>query len=287
MRRGSILNRLAIVGLLALLGCSGLVHRDVSSPSAAEFLPGADPESIAALRIGDAADDRVDLDNLYANEAYWPYQIQLTREWKPAGREGDFAWGLGVLLRVDPDQRLRVDFGHHGKHWVPAEATDVLARANALREGATRKLGPNLVTAIGNRLLDPSGETLRPVTTDLKAQWAFLLAIADPADPGFGDLARALEGPAIREGLTVVLVSPVDYGDFKLYRVCYDQRWPGAFLRDRFGPAYAEGALEVGEEPPRLQLLTPEGRLLWTAPATPAAIEPLSALLERIRPRES
>jgi hypothetical protein len=277
---------MTIVGLLALLGCSGLVRRDVSSPPAAEFLPGADPESIAALRVGDAANDRIDLDNLYAYETYWPYQIQLTGEWKPAGWEGDFAWGLGVLLRVDPEQRLRVDFGHHGKHWVPADATDVLARANALREGATRKLGPNLVTAIGNRLLDPSGETLRPVTTDLKAQWAFLLAIADPADPGFGDLARALEGSAIREGLTVVLVSPVDYGDFKLYRVCYDQRWPGAFLRDRFGPAYAEGALEVGEEPPRLQLLTPEGRLLWTAPATPAAIEPLSAMLDRIRPRE-
>ena len=286
MRVSPTLIRMAFVGLLVLLGCSGPSHRDGSSPSAAEFLPGADPESIAARRIDDSASDRIDLENLYANEAYWPYQIQLTRDWKPVGWEGDFAWGLGVLLRVDPEQRLRVDFGHHGKHWVPAEATDVLARANALREGATRKLGPNLVTAIGNRLLDPSGETLRPVTTDLKAQWAFLLAIADPADPGFGDLARALEGPAIREGLTVVLVSPFDYGDFKLYRVCYDQRWPGAFLRDRFGPAYAEGALEVGEEPPRLQLLTPEGRLLWTAPATPAAIEPLSALLDRIRPRE-
>ena len=42
-----------------------------------------------------------DLGNLYANERFWPYQIQLTSDWKPDGWEGEFGWGLGVVLRID------------------------------------------------------------------------------------------------------------------------------------------------------------------------------------------
>ena len=205
----------------------------------------------------------ITLETLAENEQFWPHQVQLTEDWTPKGWEGDFAWGLGVLLRVDQRGRLRVDFSRHGKHWVPAQVTDVLARANAIREGRGHKYAPNLVLALGNRLLDPSDRELAESQVDLLSQRAFVVVFADPQEPSFATLSKNLADVESIQGIHVTLISQSDQSDAYVYKSCHEARWPGSFLLDRFARAYSEGFLEDKMDVPKIQILSPEGTLLW------------------------
>ena len=213
----------------------------------------------------------VDLENLYASERFWPHQIRLVEDWKPAGWEGDFGWGMGVLLRVRADGTLRVDFSRFGKHWIPAEVTDVIERANEIRLGTGHKFGPNLLMALKNRLLDPSGQTLREIPNDLMERRLFLLVFADPRAEDFPALAEGLAPLAREADVEVVLLPQGGHRDSHVYKACHDAGWRGSFLLDRFSPAYSEGLLDVSARLPFLQLATPEGRLVWEAPWTAVA----------------
>ena len=219
----------------------------------------------------DPAAAEVRLDNLYASEHYWPHQIQLVEDWKPPGWEGEFGWGMGVLLRVREDGALRVDFARFGKHWIPAEVTDVVQRANAIRLGSGHKFGPNLLISLKNRLLDPSGKTLREIPNDLMERRLFLLVFADPRAADFSEIARSLAPLAEESEVEVVLLPQGGHSDAHVYKACYDAGWRGSFLLDRFSPAYSEGLLDDAAQPPFLQLATPEGRLVWSSPWTAAA----------------
>ena len=212
----------------------------------------------------------VDLENLYANERFWPHQIQLVEDWKPAGWEGEFGWGMGVLLRVREDGVLRVDFSRFGKHWIPAEVTDVIERANEIRLGTGHKFGPNLLIALKNRLLDPSGPTLREISNDLMERRLFLLVFADPRAEYFDAVATGLASLSEEPDVEVLLLPQGAHRDSHVYKACYDARWPGSFLLDGFSPAYTEGLLDDPAPLPFLQLATPEGRLIWAAPWTAA-----------------
>lgn len=216
--------------------------------------------------------------NLPEHERFWPYQIQLTRDWKPAGWEGDFGWGLGVLLTVDAQQGLRVDFGRFGKHWIPADATDVVERANRIRRGEEEKYGPNLVVALRNRLLDPSGEILAKHFVDPAERPAIVLVHADPLAKDFRALAREVSAwAAASPDALIVLLAQGDVGDAHVYKACHEARWQGAFVVDRFSRAYSEGYLEPERARPHVQVLTREGRILLSEPYA----EGLGARLER------
>jgi len=254
---------LLVLGLAACLpGPSGLPI-DAEPPSARVvegLYVAADPTAPA-----------VDLDNLYASERFWPHQIQLVEDWKPAGWEGDFGWGMGVLLRVREDGLLRVDFSRFGKHWIPPDVTDVIERANEIRLGTGHKFGPNLLIALKNRLLDPSGQTLREIHNDLMERRLFLLVFADPRAEEFEAIAAGLAMLEEEPDVEVVLLPQGGHRDSDVYKASHDASWRGSFLLDRFSPAYSEGLLEDSARLPFLQLATPEGRLVWAAPWTAAA----------------
>lgn len=229
------------------------------------------------------------LSNLLEHEADWPYQVALARAWKPAGHAGEFGWGvgtLGVLIRMGEGERLRVDFGRFGIHWVPAEATDVLARANRVRSGELRKTAPNLAVALNHRLLDPRGRQLADWGDDLflVPKSVFILIFADPADDGFARIAARTAAWAKEPGTVLVLIAPAGRPDAHVYKYCFDSGWKGAFLMNMFAAPYAEAQLEPGASRPFVQLLTPEGRLIhgasWSDDAA-AEVERAAAEIRR------
>jgi hypothetical protein len=241
--------------------------------------------ALPAIAATDAATDvgAVTSANLAEREAFWPYQVQLTRDWKPEGWEGDFGWGYGVLLTVDPSRGLRVDFGRFGKHWIPVEVTDVVERANRVRLGEEHKYGPNLVVALRNRLLDPSGDTLveHPVRPDERE--AFVLVHADPEAASFEEVARDAAKWAGLPGALLVLIPTKPTSDAHVYKACHEAGWEGAFLLDRFAEAYGEGYLEPARPRPHVQVLTREGRIVFEAALEPELDGPIAEAVARAR----
>lgn len=238
-------------------------------------------EEIAASERAPDPNEPVTYANLFERELFWPHQIQLTADWKPVGwGEEPFGWGMGVLLRVDAEGRLRVDFSRFGKHWLPANVTDVLARANQLRVGADQKYAPNLVLALKNRLLDPTGEILQEIQEDVFEQRVWVLVFADPLAEGFEAIAASMAPISAQDGVQVTLIAQGKHLDSEISRACYRQGWKGTFLLDRFGPAYTEGYLDGDRPPPFIQVSTPEGRLIWEAAWSDDAARSLRRSLE-------
>lgn len=260
--RGPARAWLGFVAIVLSIACRA------SAPSVPELelapaAPGAEVVEGAVYAAARPQAPVVTAANLAENERFWPHQIALTRDWKPARWEGDFGWGLGVLLRVDPRKGLRVDFSRFGKHWIPVDATDVIERANAVRLGAEHKFAPNLVLALGNRLLDPTGRELTEIREDPLDQRAFVLVFADPRGEAFEALARDLSAVDERGDVLVVLLPQGGHADAHVYKACFDAGFRGAFLFDRFVGAYTEGYVDVPLPGPFIQVATPEGRLLW------------------------
>lgn len=205
----------------------------------------------------------VTLENLPRQERFWPHQVQLVQDWKPEGWEGDFGWGMGVVIEVDSGARVRVDFSRFGKHWIPGQVTDIVERANQIRLGEVVKFKPNLVLALGNRLLDPTGRTLVESEVDLFDQNAFVLVFADPRSEDFPDLVGTLSALFGRAGLHCVLLPQGGHPDFHVWKAAHDAGWQGSFLLERFSPAYSAGFLDAPERLPWIEVRSPEGRRVW------------------------
>jgi hypothetical protein len=210
--------------------------------------------------------DVVTYANLYERESDWPYRIQLTQDWKPEGWVGRFGFGVGILVRVEPSGDLRVDFGHLGKFLVPARETNVLAEANKIGSGEVEKTRANFVVAVGTRLLDPALDPPRPVekmrTEDARA---FLLVFADPGSANFRSIATSVSPVLESEGVLVVLVPQGGRRDGSVLNACRAAGWTAPFLFDRFVLPLTESLLEEPPQTPHVMLVTPEGRLLYSA----------------------
>ncbi len=237
-----------------------------ASPSSRISLEAPTARNDVVGGIYDAADENaepVTLENLPRSERFWPHQIQLVEDWRPEGFEGDFGWGMGVVIEVDDARRVRVDFSRFGKHWIPAHVTDIVERANRIRLGESAKFKPNLVLALGNRLLDPTGRTLAESSVDLLDQNAFVLVFADPRAASFPELVATLSPLFGRAGLHCVLLPQGGHPDFHVWKAAHDAGWQGSFLLDRFSPAYSEGFLDDPERLPWIEVRSPEGRRVW------------------------
>lgn len=250
--------------LLAVLGTT-------SGPAAAQR--GGFPEHRAA----NPGAPPVTAATLMESERFWPTLVRLRRDVEIAGAASPLRSGmLGVLIRVESSDVARVDLGRNGLHSVPIEATDLLEGAEKVRRGEIEKSLPNLVWAIGSRLVDSSLAIPRALPlVDAYHQGAFLCVFADPASEDFGSLVRSISPLSRRGGLLTVLFADGPHPNAQLHRRLRALEWPAAFVVDHNAEGYARVLLPEGLAQPALMLLTPEGRLLFEAPWTPGTVHGL------------
>lgn len=87
---------------------------------------------------------------------FWPYRVELTETVETPDqslKEGK----TGVLIRAERvdsgDIILIVDFGRHGTHRLPSDATDIATRMHRIRAGQEKKLLPNYVQMLANKFV--------------------------------------------------------------------------------------------------------------------------------------
>jgi hypothetical protein len=220
--------------------------------------------------------------NLLASERFWPYQVALIRAWQAPGRERPLDPGvLGVLIRVEAGGLARIDFGREGLYEVPIGATDLLARANQVRQGDLHKMAPNLVLAIGPRLLDSASTPLRALGLSAASEpKGFLCVFADPGTPAFADLAAALAPLRGRHGVLTVLFPQGEHPDHELGEQLRSLGWTVPFMQDGLAEAYTRTLVPGGTPLPALTLATREGRVLFQVGWRADAVPELSSALE-------
>jgi hypothetical protein len=231
----------------------------------------------------DASAEVVTPRNLLASERFWPYQVTLAKPWRPPGGAEPLPPGsAGVLIRVEDSGRARIDFGRDGLHEVPVEATDLIERANRVRQGQLDKMAPNFVLDIAPRLADPSGDSLRPF--GLRAAMersSFLCVFADPSAQGFAELAAALATLRDRAGVLTILFPQGEHSDARLREQLRLLGWPTPFVFDHLAEPYTRSLLGEAIPLPALLLVTKEGRVRFQRSWTPALMPELSAAIDR------
>lgn len=253
--------------LLALLAAWPAASRSDDAPLHRAEDPGAAP---------------VTRESLLASERFWPYQVALTRPWQAPGREQPIdAGSLGVLIRVEANGRARIDFGREGLYEVPIGETDLVDRANQVRRGELHKIAPNLVLAIGPRLLDSGSAPPRPLGMARESEpVGFLCVFADPRAPAFADLAAALAPLRGRHGVSTVLLPQGEHPDPEVAERLRALGWAVPFMYDGLAEAYTR-TLVSGEIPlPALLVTTREGRVLFQGGWREGVVAKLSAVLE-------
>jgi hypothetical protein len=248
---------------------------------------------LAALLLGaavqppkfDAADPaapRITEANVFENERFWPYQVELTKPFTPAGRKAPLEAGtLAVLVRLERPGVARIDFGRDGRAEVPVGATDIVARADRIRLGEEQKIAPNLVFAIGTRLVDSAAPSIQGLDLGpVYAAKAFVAVFADPASDGFAGIAEGLKQLGEREGVLVVLFAKGEHPDRVLRERLRKLAWTVPFLRDSYSEGYIS-ALRADHAPmPSVMVLTPDGRVLLDAPWNPERVGDLESALD-------
>jgi len=200
--------------------------------------------------------------NLLTAERFWPYQVELVRAWEPGGPVA--AGTRGVLVRVQEDGTARIDFGRDGVHAVPLGRTDVVERANAIREGRAGKLGPNLAHVLGPRLVDARHATIGPVSfQDTFGVPGYLSVHAAPEH--FAEIASTLAPLQGRHGVWTVVFPHTREKELAIYRQLRALEWPVVFVPSFLAEGYTESRLAAPVRPPAVQLETREGRLLFQA----------------------
>jgi hypothetical protein len=241
------------LGLLLIASLPAATH--------AEEMAGATlPEHHAA----DPGAAVVSAQTLLANERFWPYQVAL------ANGEG----AAGVLIRVEPGGVARIDFGRDGLREVPIAETDLLERANRIRTGELDKIAPNFLLAIGPRLVDATGERMRPVPYPLAAErQGFLCVFADPNAKDFAAIAAALAPLQDRHRVWTLLFPRAELPDAKLRDQLRALDWPVPFVYDHLAEAYSRSLLAQNDALPFVMLVTRDGRVVyesrWKADVAP------------------
>lgn len=210
----------------------------------------------------------VTAENLLRSERYWPYRVALTQPLSIPGREAPLPAGFtGVLIRVEESGLPRIDFSSRGKLEVPLEKTDLLERANRIRTGSLEKLEPNFIHAIKSRMLDPEPDTLSPLALEASSgRPGFLCVFADPAAPGFDELARALTPLRDRHQVMTILFAQGEHPDPELRDRLRALGWTVPFLYDFLSEPYTRTLVPDGTAWPWWMLQTAEGRVVEQGP---------------------
>ncbi len=233
------------------------------------------------------ADVAITQANVYENERYWSAIVALTQEWLPPGEATPLkAQYRGTLVRVEADGRVRIDFGRHGRHDVPMGRTDLVQRANEVRDGTRTKLAQNFVLRVGNSLVDASSSPLRPHTIgEIAGASAYLCVFADPRGAEFPLLARRLEELEGANGVRAVYFPQAvarDDLDFVHERLG-SLSWRVPYMYPKLSASYTRSLLRETPERPRALLVSPEGRVLHEAEiGTEASLSELRQALESV-----
>jgi len=251
-----------VVLMLVVASASARVHAGTREIQPSDSLP---PYSIS-----DPNSPVVSEASLLESERFWPYQVALTSAQPSFDGRGPLAVGsLGVLIRVEPGYRARIDFGRDGLVTLPVHQTDLIARANDVRTGKTAKAAPNLAFAIGPRLLDAKGEvpTRIPFASSIDRA-GFVALFVDPATPSFTKLAGALAPLATKDGVLSVLFPQGAYPDDKILPRLRAAGWQGAYVMDHLSEAYTHTLIDGDVTVSTLALYSAEGRTLWSGEFT-------------------
>jgi hypothetical protein len=255
------------------------------------FVPGslrADAQSrghmtgkLPDYRVADAAAPLVTDANVFANELFWPYQVELARAWKPPGRPQPLPRGeLGILVRVTDSKQARIDFGRDGLYEVPIQVTDLVARSNGIRQGEVEKLAPNFLLAIGPRLLDSRSPGIRNFPfADAAVHRIFLCVFADPSRKEFGAIVSALAPLRARSGLLTVFFPQGRRPDSEVSGELRAMSWPVPYVYDHLSEAYTRTLLDEKTSLPAVLLQTSDGRVLFESRWGADAADRLSAAL--------
>lgn len=210
--------------------------------------------------------------NLLASERFWPYQTALTKPWKslPVG-------SVGVLIRVEPGDEARVDFGRDGLFALPIGTTDLVERSNAIRLGKVEKTAPNFLYALGPRLLDPATAKIYPFEDAAKNQ-VFLCVFADPWRVEFGPLVSELEAFR-RPGMMLMLFPQGRRPDREVQGQLLAMKWTAPFVFDHLSEPYTKTLLSPQTPLPAVQLQTAEGRVLFEGRWSSAVVREIDAAL--------
>jgi hypothetical protein len=223
--------------------------------------------------------------NLLESDRFWPFHVGIARPMRLRPEVELPAGSLGVLIRVEPGGRARIDFGRDGVHHLATSDTDILERANRIRLGEESKLAPNFPAMVGTGLLDPS--TNRPGKTELPVAIGhpgYLVVFADPGAAGFAGLAAALEPLRGRRGVLSVFFPQGSHSSSDVLEKLVAVQWKPAFVLDFLSAGYTAALIDADTPRPALLLLTADGRVLFQGKFEPGVIPKLTEKLEAAFP---
>lgn len=226
--------------------------------------------------VADPTAREVTVDNLLASERFWPYLVALTEPMKSPGNAHVLPTGLaGVLIRVENDKTVRLDMGRDGLLLLPVAQTDLLARANAIRLGQATKTAPNLMYALGTRLVDSSADRLLPLGVDVSGGKTAYLCVFSTVGEELERLSADLKRLPTRSDLLTIFFPQVQQHDAQTRERLRELEWPVPFVYDHMAESYARGLLPAESKQPMVMLLSPEGRIHFAAEWRPGALERL------------
>jgi len=235
-----------------------------AAPSRAAPSTGHGTSEIPEYSVADSGASAVTLQNLADSERFWPYHVSLTAPFSRGESLTPLGKGhRGVLIRVEPGNIARIDFGGFGLYEIPVSQTDLVERANQIRRGEAQKTAANFVLALGPRLVDSSRSRLVPYPfRQTSRNRAFLCVFADPRSEGFPAIAKALAPLAEREGVLTILFPQSEARDPEVREKLIDLEWRVPFVFDYLSLGYTESLIAGELEAPAYQLVSREGRVL-------------------------
>jgi hypothetical protein len=224
------------------------------------------------------------LADLYREDAYWPTRVWLEA---PLLGDGDAVVvpprRMGVVIFLEPNGDVRIDFGRYGAHTVPIEQTNFVAESARVRAGEATKTFPNLLGMLMNRVVDAGSDSLATkqlVAEDIRGG-PILLVFADAKTADVEALtafaSKVAEGAHRVSTFFLPITEELD-GD-----VLSDLRaggWTDPFVMTPMADAYVTAMLEPGTPRPFARLCTDEGRILAQGPPDDATLAAMLAALE-------
>ena len=219
--------------------------------------------------------------NLLASDRFWPYQVALTSAVPAkAGSPPLEAGAVGVLIRVEASGDARIDFGRDGLLTVPVAKTDLVDRADRVRRGELEKIAPNLLLAIGPRLVDSAADTLRPLPfPEVLAERGVLGVFADPNSKELATLATELAPLHERDGVFTILFPLGAHPDAEVREKLRALKWTVPFVYDHLAEAYTKSLTDEAATLPVLLLQTRDGRVLFQSSGKTGVMPELRAAI--------